>query len=76
MVQQNLLTIFIAVTALAVLIQTGILAGFYFVSSKLAEVRHGVPESGAKSFGIDQAVAESTLHSESKLRRSGRVIPS
>jgi len=30
----------------------------------------------AKSFGIDQAVAESTLHSESKLRRSGKMIPS
>ena len=32
----NLLTIFIAVTALAVLIQTGILAGFYFASRKLS----------------------------------------
>jgi hypothetical protein len=33
---QNLLTIFIAITALAVLIQTGILAGFYFASLKLS----------------------------------------
>ena len=36
MADQNLLTIFIAVTALAVLIQTGILVGFYFASLKLS----------------------------------------
>ncbi len=36
MADQNLLTIFIAITALAVLIQTGILAGFYFASLKLS----------------------------------------
>jgi hypothetical protein len=36
MVDQNLLTIFIALTAAAVVIQTGILVGFYFLSSKLS----------------------------------------
>lgn len=36
MVDQNLLTIFLAVTTAAVLIQTGILAGFYFLSTKLS----------------------------------------
>ena len=36
MVDQNLLTIFVALTALAVLIQTGILVGFYFLSTKLS----------------------------------------
>jgi hypothetical protein len=36
MVDQHLLTIFIALTAVAVLIQTGILVGFYFLSSKLS----------------------------------------
>jgi hypothetical protein len=36
MADQNLLTIFIAITALAVLIQTGILVGFYFASVKLS----------------------------------------
>ncbi len=36
MADQNLLTIFIALTALAVLIQTGILVGFYFASMKLS----------------------------------------
>ena len=36
MVDQNLLTIFVALTAVAVLIQTGILVGFYLVSAKLS----------------------------------------
>ena len=36
MVDQNLLTIFVALTAVAVLIQAGILVGFYFVSTKLS----------------------------------------
>jgi hypothetical protein len=36
MVDQNLLTIFVALTAVAVLIQTGILVGFYLLSSKLS----------------------------------------
>jgi hypothetical protein len=36
MADQTLLTIFVAVTALAVLIQAGILVGFYFASLKLS----------------------------------------
>jgi len=36
MVDRNLLTIFVALTAVAVLIQTAILAGFYFISMKLS----------------------------------------
>ena len=36
MVDQKLLTIFIALTTLAVLIQTGILVGFFFLSTKLS----------------------------------------
>jgi hypothetical protein len=36
MVDQNLLTIFVALTAVAVLIQAGILLGFYFLSTKLS----------------------------------------
>jgi hypothetical protein len=36
MVDQNVLTIFVALTAVAVLIQTGILVGFYFLSAKLS----------------------------------------
>jgi hypothetical protein len=35
MVDQNLLTVFLALTAVAILIQTGILVGFYLVSTKL-----------------------------------------
>jgi hypothetical protein len=36
MVDPNLLTIFVALTAVAVVIQTGILVGFYFLSTKLS----------------------------------------
>lgn len=36
MVDQNLLTVFVALTTLAVLIQTGILVGLYFASTKLS----------------------------------------
>ena len=36
MTDETLLTIFVAVTAVAILIQTGILLGFYFLSSKLS----------------------------------------
>ena len=36
MVDQNLLTIFVGLTALAVLIQTGILIGFFYVSTKIS----------------------------------------
>ena len=36
MVDQRVLTIFLALTAVAVLIQTGLLVGFYFASTKLS----------------------------------------
>jgi hypothetical protein len=36
MMDENLLAIFLAVTALAILIQTGILVGFYVLSAKLS----------------------------------------
>jgi hypothetical protein len=42
----------------------------------LTQVRHETTDWALKSFGIDHAVTESALHSESKLRRSGKVMPS
>jgi hypothetical protein len=36
MVDPNLLTVFVGLTTLAVLIQTGILIGFFFVSTKIS----------------------------------------
>jgi hypothetical protein len=36
MVNQNLLTTFIAISAVAVVIQTGILVGFYVITAKLS----------------------------------------
>jgi hypothetical protein len=35
MVNQTLLTIFVALTTVAVIIQTGILAGFFYITTKL-----------------------------------------
>jgi hypothetical protein len=35
MANENLLTVFVGLTAVAVLLQTGILVGYYFVTSKL-----------------------------------------
>jgi hypothetical protein len=36
MVDEKVLTVFLAMTAVAVLIQTGLLVGFYFISTKLS----------------------------------------
>jgi hypothetical protein len=36
MANQNLLTIFVALTTVAVFIQTGILAGFFYLSMKMS----------------------------------------
>ena len=54
MVDQNLLTIFVALTAVAVLIQTGILVGFYLVSAKLSRPsgNHRAPGTRAPSATI------------------------
>ena len=59
MVDQNLLTIFVAVTALAVLIQTGILVGFYFVSLKLSRQADQVMETTRHYLGPLQNAVES-----------------
>jgi len=51
MADQNLLTIFLAVTALAVLIQTGILVGFYFAALKLSRQFDQAMETTRNLFG-------------------------
>ena len=55
---QNLLTIFIAITALAVLIQTGILAGFYFASLKLSRQLDQAVDLSRNLFGPLQSAVE------------------
>jgi len=58
MVDQNLLTVFIALTALAVLIQAGILVGFYFVSTKLSRQADRALDLSRNLLGPLQTTAE------------------
>lgn len=58
MVDQNLLTIFIALTTLAVLIQTGILVGFFFVSTKLSRQADKALDTTRNLLGPLQTTAE------------------
>jgi hypothetical protein len=57
-VDQNLLTIFIALTALAVLIQAGILVGFYFLSAKLSRQADRAMDVTRNLLGPLQTTAE------------------
>ena len=59
MVDEKLWTIFLALTALAVLIQTGILVGFYFVSTKLSRQMDRMMDTSRNLLSPLQAVAES-----------------
>ena len=58
MVDQNLLTIFIAITAVAVIIQTGILVGFYVLSSKLSKQADQAIEVTRNVLGPVQSAVE------------------
>jgi hypothetical protein len=58
MVDQNLLTIFIAVTTVAILIQTGILVGFYFLSTKLSRQADQAMDMTRNFLGPLQATVE------------------
>ena len=64
MADQNLLTTFIALTALAVLLQTGILVGFYIVTSKLSRQANRAVEQTQNLFGPMNRLIE-TLQSAS-----------
>jgi hypothetical protein len=55
---QNLLTIFVALTAVAVVIQTGILVGFYFLSTKLGRRADQAFEATRNILGPIEATAE------------------
>jgi predicted PurR-regulated permease PerM len=64
MVDQKLLTIFIAITAVAVLIQLGILVGFYFLTSKLTQQANRAVDQTQRLFGpMNQVI--NTLQSAS-----------
>jgi len=58
MVNQNLMTFFVALTAVAVLIQTAILAGFYFVSTKLSRQADKAMDASRNLVGPLHSVAD------------------
>jgi len=58
MVDQNLLTLFLAVTAVAVLIQTGMIVGFLLISAKLTRHVDQTLELVGKSVGPLHATTE------------------
>lgn len=69
MVDENLLTIFLALTALAVLIQTGILVGFYFLSTKLSRQMDQAMDTTRNLLTPLQAVAESLQSVSTRLEQ-------
>ncbi len=58
MVDQNLLTVFLAVAAVAVLIQTGILVGFYVVTAKLTRQTDEAMDTVHKLLGPLESAVE------------------
>ena len=79
MVDQTLLTIFLAVTAAAILIQTGILIGVYFASAKLGQQADRAIDATRHLFGplqetvgnlkrVSGRIAELSSEAEERLR--------
>jgi hypothetical protein len=58
MVDQNALTVFVALTTVAVLIQTGILVGFFFLSTKLSRQVDQALDSTRNVLGPLESAAE------------------
>jgi hypothetical protein len=58
MTDQTLLTIFVALTAVAVLIQTGILVGVYFLSTKLTRQADNAMDMSRNLLGPLQRTVE------------------
>jgi hypothetical protein len=82
MVNQNLMTVFIALTAVAVLIQTAILAGFYFLSRKLSRQADKAMDASRNLVGplhkvadnlqdVSARIADTSLKASRALQRLG-----
>ena len=82
MLNQNLMTVFIALTAVAVLIQTAILAGFYFLSMKLSRQADKAMDASRNLVGplhemadhlqdVSARIADTTLKASRALHRLG-----
>lgn len=79
MVDQSLLTIFLALTSAAILIQTGILVGVYFASAKLGQQADRAIDATRNLFGplqetvgnlkrVSGRIAELSSAAEERLR--------
>ena len=73
MVNPNLLTVFIALTAIAVLLQTGILVGLYFLSSKLSRQADQALAVTRNVLGPLQNVTESLQTVSARVTEFGAV---
>jgi hypothetical protein len=70
MVDEGVLTIFLAVTSLAVVIQTGILVGFYFLSENLTRQADKVFDATRNLLGPLQTTVESLQAVSGRLAES------
>jgi len=75
MVDQNLLTIFVGLTTLAVLIQTGILVGFYFVSQKLSRQADQAMDMARNVLGPAQNTVENLRTISARMAEIGQKVP-
>jgi len=75
MVDQNLLTIFVALTTLAVLIQTGILVGVYLVSSKLSRQADQAMDMARKVVGPVQNAVTNLQSISARMAEFGQKMP-
>ena len=82
MVNQNLMTVFIALVAVAVLIQTAILAGFYLLSMKLSRQADKAMDTTRNLVGpmhtvadnlqdVSARIADTSLKASRALRKLG-----
>ena len=71
MVNENLMTIFIALIAVAVLIQTAILAGFYFLSMKLSRQADKAMDTTRNLVGPLHAVADNLQDVSARIADTG-----
>ena len=75
MIDQNLLTFFIALTSVAILIQTGILVGFYFLTTKLTRQADRAVDSTRNLLRPAQAAAEGLQSVSARLVELGSLFP-
>jgi hypothetical protein len=67
MVDQNLMIVFIALTAVAVLIQTAILAGFYFLSMKVSRQADKAMDASRNLVGPMHTVADNLQDASARI---------